>query len=66
MTYICYIRTRSSDVDHMEVLPHETLGLARQTVLAMLADRPQASFAEIYSGDSLVERLERESSSSAA
>ena len=59
MTYICYIRSQGSEVDHMEVLPQEDLRQARATAVAMLADRPMALSAEIYSGDDLVERIER-------
>ncbi|WP_296815305.1 hypothetical protein [Brevundimonas sp.] len=60
MTYICYVRTRSSDVDHMEVLPQEDLSKARAFAHAMLADRPLAVSAEIYAGDDLIERIERD------
>ena len=56
MTYICYIRSQGSDVDHMEVLPQEDLSKARAFAAAMLADRPSATSADIYSGDNLVER----------
>ena len=43
MTYICYIRSQGSDVDHMEVLPQEDLSKARAFAAAMLADRPSAT-----------------------
>ena len=59
MTYICYIRSQGSDDDHMEVLPQEDLSKARAFAAAMLADRPSATSADIYSGDNLVERIER-------
>jgi hypothetical protein len=54
MPYICYVYPAEGEVPHMEVLPEATLSHARELAESLLRQRPHASRAELWEGETLI------------